>query len=348
MTVPGDLLGVDPTSESAPARDRQALTATLPRTDNRAFTSLGTTDSGGTKMVRFDANQDSTGDVLVNAVAPHGIVHAEFEVGGGNALVVDIGDASATAPAVYKTLSQQASALQTAIDPNLDISQGSQTWGTCNAGGCSVNVSFTNSSSVTARVLVTGNWTGDNSPVGNCQVISDPVAASAGGSATCTVNTPQWAAFYHHAQTVPGSHPYELRWAAFALAEAPKQQTIDTEMTEASTPAKPSTPTGDNGTAGGGEYVYRIDYQDAGSRTQVWKYGVTNVGSGRTTPMARRPNAWPSARRPARRHRSGRLPTWCPGEAAAAQLVVTATAATGSTARRGSGPSAPDVDFRRP
>ncbi|HEY4459636.1 MAG TPA: hypothetical protein VGN81_35315 [Pseudonocardiaceae bacterium] len=279
VTVPTDLLGVDPRSELTPAAIGNQLTSTFGKTDNRTFTSLGTADHNGTSVVQFNANQDSTGAMLVAAAVPHGVVHAEFEVGGGNALVIDISDASATAASVYQTLSQQAGALQTAIDPNLDIQQGNQTWGACGASSCAVNVTFTNSSAVSTKVLVMGNWTGDNNPVGSCQAISDPVAAGAGGSATCTVSTPEWAAFYHRAQTVAGSHPYELRWAAFALAEPPNQQAIDTEQTEAANPAKPAVPTGDTSTASGGEFVYRIDYQDSSGRTQVWKYGVTNVGA---------------------------------------------------------------------
>jgi hypothetical protein len=177
-------------------------------------------------------------------------------------------------------------------------------------------------------VLVTGNWTGDNNPVGSCQAISAPVAASTAGSATCTVNTPQWAAFYHHAQTVPGSHPYELRWAAFALAEAPNQQTIGTELTEASTPAKPSTSTGDTNTAGG-EYVYRIDYQDAGGRTQVWKYGVTTAGSWQNYANAQTTECLAERKTSCAVGLVGRLPNLVSAQALAAQLVVTATAAAG-------------------
>ncbi|HEX4221930.1 MAG TPA: hypothetical protein VHZ97_06200 [Pseudonocardiaceae bacterium] len=329
VTVPTDLLGVDPISELTPAAIGNSLSSTLPKTDNRGFTSLGTTEVNGTKAVQFDANQDSTGDMLVDADAPHGILHADFEVGGGNALVVDISDASATAPAVYQTLSQQAGALQTAIDPNLDVTQGTQTWGTCNGGGCSVNVTFTNSSSVTTKVLVTGNWTGDNNPVGSCQAISDPVAAGANGTATCTVNTPEWAAFYHRAQTVPGDHPYELRWAAFALAEPPNQQTINAEQTEASTPAKASNPTGDTSAASGGEYVYRIDYQDQSSHTQVWKYGVTNVGSWQNYASAQAGQCLAERKTSCSVSLVGRVPNLVSAQALAVRLVGTATAAQG-------------------
>jgi hypothetical protein len=329
VTVPTDLLGVDPTSELTPAAIGNELTSDFGKTDNRTFTSLGSADHDGTSVAQFNANQDSTGALLVTTSAPHGIVHAEFQVGGGNSLVVDIADSSATAAAVYQTLSQQAGALQTAIDPNLDINQGNQTWGTCNGSGCSVNVTFTNSSSVSTKVLVTGNWTGDNSPVGNCQVISDPVAAGASGTANCTVNTPQWAAFYHRAQTVPGSHPYELRWAAFALAEAPSQQAVATEVTETTTPAKATVPAGDTSTASGGEYVYRIDYQDQTSHTQVWKYGVTNAGSWQNYANAQASECRAETRTSCSVSLVGRVPNLVSAEAVAAQLVSTATAAAG-------------------
>ncbi|HJP79731.1 MAG TPA: hypothetical protein VJ914_36000 [Pseudonocardiaceae bacterium] len=325
VTVPTDLLGVDPTSELTPAAIGNALTSTFAKNDNRSFTSLGSADHNGTTVVQFNANQDSTGDMLVTSAAPHGIVHADYQVSGGNALTVDISDASATAASVYQTLSNQAGALQTAIDPNLDIQQGTQTWGTCDATSCSVNVTFTNSSTVTTKVLVTGNWTGDNNPVGTCQVISDPVAASANSTATCTVSTPEWAAFYHRAQTVPGSHPYELRWAAFALAEAPNQQTVNTEETEASSPAGP---THDTSTAGG-EFVYRIDYQDDASRTQVWKYGVTNVGSWQNYANTQATSCLAERKTSCSVSLVGRMPNLVSAQALAVRLVGTATEAAG-------------------
>ena len=325
VTVPTDLLGVDPTSELTPAAIGNSLTSTFAKNDNRSFTSLGSADHNGATVVQFNANQDSTGDMLVTSAAPHGIVHADYQVGGGSALTVDISDASATAASVYQTLSNQAGALQTAIDPNLDIQQGTQTWGTCNATSCSVNVTFTNSSTVTTKVLVTGNWTGDNNPVGTCQVISDPVAASANSTATCTVSTPEWAAFYHRAQTVAGSHPYELRWAAFALAEAPNQQTVNTEETEASSPANP---TRDTSTAGG-EYVYRIDYQDDASRTQVWKYGVTNVGSWQNYASTQATDCLAERKTSCSVSLVGRMPNLVSAQALAVRLVATATEAAG-------------------
>jgi hypothetical protein len=329
VTVPTDLFGVDPRSELTPAAIGNELTGTFGKTDNRAFTSLGTLDHGGTSVVQFNANQDSTGAMLVASAAPHGVVHAEFEVGGGNALVVDVSDASTTAATVYQTLSQQAAALQSAIDPNLDIEQGNQTWGTCDASSCSVNVTFTNSSAVSTKVLVMGNWTGDGNAVGSCQAISDPVAAGAAGSATCTVNTPEWAAFYHRAQTVPGSHPYELRWAVFALAEPPNQQTVTTEQTEAANPPKPTVPAGDASTAGGGEYIYRIDYQDPSFRTRVWKYGVTNVGSWQKYASPEVTDCFAERRTSCAVSLVGRAPNLVSGQAAVAQLVRGATEAAG-------------------
>jgi hypothetical protein len=329
VSVPTDLLGADPTSELTPAAIGNALTSTFAKNDNRTFSSLGSTDHNGTTVAQFNANQDSTGDMLVTSAAPHGIVHAEFQVNGGNALSIDISDASATAASVYQTLSQRAGALQTAIDPNLDIQQGNQTWGTCNATSCSVDVTFTNSSTVTTKVLVTGNWTGDDNPVGTCQAISDPVPASASSSVMCTVSTPEWAAFYHRAQTVPGSHPYELRWAAFALAEAPNQQAVDTEETETSSPADPSLPTGDTSTAGGGEYVYRIDYQDDASHTQVWKYGVTNVGSWQNYASTQATDCRAERGTSCSVSLVGRMPNLVSAQALAVRLVGTATEAAG-------------------
>jgi hypothetical protein len=96
-------------------------------------------------------------------------------------------------------------------------------------------------------------------------------------------------AFYHRAQTVPGSHPYQLEWAALALAEPPNQQTISAEATAAATPAKTTTG-GDGDTATGQDHVYLIRYQDSSSHAQVWKYGVTSVGSWQNYANSQLPN----------------------------------------------------------
>ncbi len=280
VSVPTDLLGVDPVTDLTPQALGRNLGEWSSTPDNRPFASVARTRYGGASVVRIDPpTPEGTRAMMVSAAAPHGIVHLTVPVTGSSDLSVDVSDASPNIATVYQTLGQQASVLQTAIDPNLDIQQGGQSWGTCDASSCAVNVTFTNSSSVATKVLVTGNWTGDNNPIGTCQVISDPVAAGAGGTATCTVSTPEWAAFYHHAQTVPGSHPYELRWAAFALAEPPNQQAISTEATAASEAGASAKPGAGTDSSGGGDSVYRIDYQDDGGHTQVWKVGATNAAS---------------------------------------------------------------------
>ncbi|HEX3784715.1 MAG TPA: hypothetical protein VHX38_34065 [Pseudonocardiaceae bacterium] len=271
VTVPTDILGVDPSTMLTPVAVANLLGKAFGSTDTTPLATLPTTADNGIELT------GSGSSMFVDPSAPHGIRHFETSLADNARLTVDVTDASATETAVYQTLTQQAGQLQTAVDPDLDIQEGNQSWGTCDASSCSVVVTFTNSSSVSTKVLVTGNWTGDDNPVGNCQVITDPVAPGAVGNATCTVSSPQWSAFYHRAQTVPGSHPYQLAWAALALAEPPNQQTISTEATEAATPASKTANDGDTTT--GRDYVYLISYQDSGSHPQVWKYGVTNVGS---------------------------------------------------------------------
>ncbi|HEV3360142.1 MAG TPA: hypothetical protein VG247_25290 [Pseudonocardiaceae bacterium] len=327
VTVPTDLLGVDPVTDLTPQALGRNLGEWLDTPDNRAFASIARTQHDGASAVQINpAVPDGTRAMMVSAAAPHGIVYLKVPVSDASELSVDVSDASPNVATVYQTMSAQANVLQTAIDPNLDIQQGSQTWGTCGATSCAVNVAFTNSSSVSTKVLVIGNWTGDNNPVGTCQVITDPVAAGAGGTATCTVSTPGWAAFYHHAQTVPGSHPYELRWAAFALAEPPNQQAITAEATEAG--AQPN-PSGSTDSSTGGETVYRIDYQDQSGHTQVWKLGATNISSWQGYANSQAADCLAQSRTSCSVSLVGRASNLVSAEAVVAQQVKAARSATG-------------------
>ena len=330
VTVPTDLLGVDPRSELTPAAIGNALTSTFGKTDNRAFTSLGATDRERheCRAVQRQPGQhrrDAGGGGRAARGGARG-VRGRRRQRAGDRHQRRVSDRARVCTRRWH--SRQARCRR-AIDPNLDIQQGTQTWGACGASSCSVSVTFTNSSAVSTKVLVMGNWTGDNNPVGSCQAISEPVAAGAGGTATCTVTSPEWAAFYHRAQTVPGSHPYELRWAAFALAEPPNQQTITTEQTEATSPAKPVVPTGDVSPASGGEFVYRIDYQDSSSRTQVWKYGVTNASSWQSYAAPEVTECFAERKTSCAVTLVGRAPNLVSAQASVTRLVSSATEAAG-------------------
>jgi hypothetical protein len=335
VTVPTDLLGVDPVTDLTPQALGRNLGEWLSTQDNRAFASVAGTQHDGVSVVQINAAvQDDSRGMMLSAAAPHGIVYLKVPVSDASELSVDVTDASPSVATVYQTMSQQANVLQTAIDPNLDIQQGGQTWGSCGATSCAVNVTFTNSSSVPTKVLVTGNWTGDNNPVGTCQVITDPVAAGAGGTATCTVSTPEWAAFYHRAQTVSGSHPYELRWAAFALAEPPNQQAITAEANEASEAgaqpdASGSDASGSTDSSTGGESVYRIDYQDQNGHPQVWKLGATNVSSWQSYANSQAVDCLAESRTSCSVSLVGRAPNLVSAEAVVARQVKAARSATG-------------------
>ncbi len=325
VTVPTNILGIDPSTMLTPTAIGNTLAGAFGGTDQSTLATLPRTVDGGIDEIGLHGANDS---MSIAATAPHGILHFEAELSNGVTLSTDVADASATETSVYQTLSQQAGQLQTAVDPDLDISEGNQSWGGCDAASCSVVVTFTNSSSVSTKVLVNGSWTGDDSPVGTCQVITDPVAAGAGGTATCTVSSPQWTAFYQRAQAVPGNHPYQLEWAALALAEPPDQQTSSTEATEAATPAS-TTATSTGGAGTGRDYVYRISYQDSHSHTQVWKYGVTGVDAWQNYADSQLDNC----RAENRTSCSVRLVTSAANrpsaDALARQLVATATAADG-------------------
>ena len=169
---------------------------------------------------------------------------------------------------MYQNINQQAQQLTTAVDTNVDIKQGNQSWGTCTASGCSVIVSFTNAGNVAAKVVVSGTWKGDNQPVGTCQTIVGPVAAGQSTTASCTDSSAQWTAFYNQAHATPGQHPYEVDWTAEALAPAPNLAPLAAEAGAAAAPGEPKQSTGV-------AYVYVIDYQDKAGLPVPWKYGVT-------------------------------------------------------------------------
>jgi hypothetical protein len=219
---------------------------------------------------RADRYTVGASTVDIAATGTHGVLHVTVPSNFGTArdVSLDVADVSSSEAGIYQSLDQQAGQLQTAVDTNVDIEQGGQSWGTCTATGCSVVVTFTNAGTLPARILVSGDWTGDNRPAGTCQTVVGPVAGGKAATASCTNSSAAWASFYRHAHATPGQHPYEVDWTAEALAPPPNLGTLTKEAAAA---AKPAT----GGAAQGGAEVYVINYQDSASRSQVWKYGVT-------------------------------------------------------------------------
>jgi hypothetical protein len=216
------------------------------------------------------------GTVFVAAAAPHGVLRVDVPAGLGNArnVSLDVADVSASEAGIYQNIGQQAQALQTVVDTSVHIQQGSQTWGACAAGACSVVVTFTNAGATATKVIVQGRWTGDGQPTGTCQAVVGTVAPGRATTATCTNNTPQWTAFFNHAHATPGQHPYEVDWTAQALATPPNLTALSEETTAAATPATP-----DAKRTSGPTFVYVINFQDQAGHPRVWKYGVTDSRS---------------------------------------------------------------------
>jgi hypothetical protein len=270
VKMPSVAVGIDIGASLRPAGFANYLDQLVdPTTSDRLATEPMTT-VGGTRAVAIGIN-GATVDVA--ATGTHGVLHVTVPAHLGNAtkLSLDVADVSGSEAGVYQDLNQQAQQLRYAVDTSVDIQQGSQAWGPCTAASCAVTVTFTNASSLATKVVVAGDWSGDNQPVGTCQTIAGPVAAGATATASCVDQTAQWTAFYNRAHTTTGDHPYQVAWTAEALAAPPDLGTLAGEATAAGSPA-----TADPSRTRGVAYVYEIDYQDAASHPRVWKYGVTD------------------------------------------------------------------------
>jgi hypothetical protein len=271
VKVPSVTIGVDLGTDLRPGTFGASLAHQV-GTDARA---TGTTVDG-TKATRVTLDD---GTVDIGATGSHGVLHVTVpaDIGTAHDVSLDVADVSGSEAGVYRSLVQQATQLRTAVDTDVDIEQGGQSWGTCTASGCSVVVTFTNEGTLATKVVVAGTWTGDGRPAGTCRTVVGPVAAGQRATAACTNGSSAWTSFFDHAHTTPGQHPYEVDWTAEALAPPPNLATLTDEAKAAATPATED-PTATSGRA----YVYVIHYRDGTRHSRVWKYGVTERASWRT------------------------------------------------------------------
>lgn len=133
-------------------------------------------------------------------------------------LEVTVSDVSATLPAVYAKLSQQAAQLRGAIDGEGRITLGKQQFVNCGATGCTITVVFTNAGGRTIRAGLHADWDGDNKPIGVCDAITAPVTASRTATAICTISSAGWRNFYNRAISSPAGLPYGARYSVLPLA----------------------------------------------------------------------------------------------------------------------------------
>jgi hypothetical protein len=213
----------------------------------------------------------TAGVLYLAAQAPYGITKITLSKFGStdntrvSDLVMDVADASAASAAFYTDLAAQAGQLTGAVDALTTVQQGAHRFDGCGADSCSLIVEFTNTAKVPVRVHVKADWTGDNAPLGGCEVEVGPIAPGAPSSATCTLNSPEWISFWQRAHSVVGTHPYGATWAPLVLADAPDLEQVNRQAT-----AKAADPK-DRKTEGS-HYVYSISYGG-----KVWKYGVAGT-----------------------------------------------------------------------
>jgi hypothetical protein len=269
VRVPAVAIGVDVGSALLPSAFSADLARQVAGSVTGSYAALPATMVNGVPAVRVVTGVT---DLALAANGTHGVLHVDLpgDFGTARSVSLDVADVTNSEAGVYQSIDQQARQLNTAVDTNVDIRQGNQNWGTCTASGCSVIVTFTNASAVTTKVVVSGNWKGDNQPVGTCQAIVGPVAPGQSTTASCTDGSAQWTAFYTRAHATAGEHPYEVDWTAEALAAQPNLTTLAAEAAAATTPAIMD-PKRTDGVA----FVYEIAYQDDAGRTRPWKYGVT-------------------------------------------------------------------------
>jgi hypothetical protein len=264
--VPDSTLGMNVATLLDPASIGATLTA-RGIASGRALADEQTTTVSGRPVIRIPVGD---GALEVAKEAPHGIVHLDLpsDLGSATNVSLDVADSSATEAATYQNMAKQAADLHDVVDSGVAIMQGTQTWGPCSAASCTIEVAFTNAGSMPTKVIVDGAWVGDEQQAGACQSITEPVAPGASGTATCTVNSPQWTSFYNQARVTPGRHPYEVDWTTQALAAAPDVSALSAETAGA---------VGAPQLTGGRVTVYVIDYQGKTGRHMAWKYGVTQT-----------------------------------------------------------------------
>lgn len=268
VKLPSVLLGVDFSEVFTPDAISQFLSKDPKAGGEGALAERPKTTESGIETIKVPVE---SGSAYLAAQPPYGVVKLELSRFGNTDntkvkdLLVEVADASTDTAAFYKDLATQAAALTTAIDALTTVEQGDHKFDSCGAQSCSLIVEFKNTAKVPVRVHVKADWKGDDNPLGSCETEVGPVAPGSPGSATCTLNSPQWADFWRRAHSVVGTHPYGATWAPLVLADAPDLSGVTTRAA-----AKPADP--NNGKTEGSHYVYSISYAD-----KVWKYGV--VGS---------------------------------------------------------------------
>ncbi|HEX3786807.1 MAG TPA: hypothetical protein VHW44_03015 [Pseudonocardiaceae bacterium] len=280
VQVTDDLLGLPLAQLLTPAKlaawfDQEADQIAGPPLSQRPTVILN-----GAPAVQIVSGADT---VYLAPGAPQGVVRVDLQATNGTArdLSLDVTDSSPTTANIYANLAAQSGGLATAIDPSLNVTGGTQKWGTCSTAGCSVTVTVTNNGYGPTKIEVNGTWQGDGTAVGSCQAIVGPVAPSQSAQATCTDNSSAWRTFYQHANATAGNHPYQVDWTAAALATEPDLRGLTSDALAASKPVAVNA-----GRDPGRYAVYRLNYQDSTATPQVWKYGVSVATSWQATARA--------------------------------------------------------------
>jgi hypothetical protein len=267
VKLPSPLLGVEFGEIFTPDVISQHLIKDPKAAGDGTLTERPKITEAGAEVIKIPVE---AGAAYLAAQQPHGITKLELSSFGNtdntkvSDLVAEVVDSSPGTGAFYQELANQAAGLNTAIDALTTVEQGAHRFENCGAQSCSLIVEFKNTAKVPVRVHVKADWTGDNAPLGTCEVQVGPVAPGAPSSATCTLNSPQWAQFWQKAHSVVGTHPYGASWAPLVLADAPDLTSITTRA--GAKPADPNSKKTD-----GSAYVYSISYGD-----KVWKYGVVS------------------------------------------------------------------------
>ncbi|WP_133851448.1 hypothetical protein [Labedaea rhizosphaerae] len=272
VSVPPALLGVQiedlfsPPALAQLLADGPAPTAQQPPEANRRQ------KVGGVDALAIDL---SAGTEFVTPTAPHRVVGAKLasvgQAGPSAARDLDLAftDATAALPSLYRDVDGQAATLAAPVDLITPVEEGSHRFAECGQASCAVIVDLTNGAKVAVRVSVSADWIGDGKPLGRCDTQTGLVAPGEQISATCTITSPQWTAFYQNAHSVPGQHPYRAEWSAVSLADPPDRKAVHAHAT-AKAPAKPA--------KNGAYVVYAIDHAKGGHARDMWKYGVVASG----------------------------------------------------------------------
>ncbi|MDQ3578863.1 MAG: hypothetical protein M3443_15000 [Actinomycetota bacterium] len=270
VKVPAAFLGVEFADVFTPDVLGQHLGKGVEQAGKRPLADGETVDVGAVKAVKVETGG---GSVYVTERAPHGVVKVELDrVGSSDTTAVSdftatVTDGSPDVAKFYQDLAGQAGQLTAPIDVLTTVQDGTHEFGECGTASCSITVRFTNTSKIAVTVSVRGHWLGDNAPLGICDAQAGPVAPGQPGSATCTLASPEWIAFYKRANSVPGNHPYSVEWSTLVITDAPDLTALKARA--AATPADPKARETD-----GDHFVYSINYSDDDHEPRVWKYGA--------------------------------------------------------------------------